>query len=89
MALTNKDIEKLVEKFSGIFATKEDLKEEISKLDRRLSDKILTSHDEIMKKLSDLSTEKIVMMGQYRRHDSTIENHEVRIKTLEQKVLVP
>lgn len=85
MALSNKDIEKL----SGIFVTKDEFKDGLKSLRTELTDKILTSHDEIMKKLNDMSSDKIVMMGQYRRHDTTIENHEVRIKKIEEKVLVP
>ncbi|OGC04696.1 hypothetical protein A2276_01815 [candidate division WOR-1 bacterium RIFOXYA12_FULL_43_27] len=87
MALTNKDIEKLVEKFKSVFTTKEEfqfLKSEF----KELKNDVLNSHDEIMKKLNDMSTDKIVMMGQYRRHDTTIEDHEIRIKKIEEKVLV-
>ena len=78
MAITNKDIEKL----SGIFSTKGELKTDIS----NLRNEILSSNDKIMKKLEDISIEQKMSFAQYKRHDEKIDDHEKRIKTLEVKV---
>jgi DNA-binding HxlR family transcriptional regulator len=96
MALTKKDTEKL----SGIFATKEDLKqfatkkdlEELStKTDIRFNEisrkfnEVTNTLDKIVGKLETMHTEQIVAREQYRRHDEKLENHEKRIGALEAK----
>ncbi|MBI5700900.1 hypothetical protein HZC34_03510 [Candidatus Saganbacteria bacterium] len=93
---TKKDIEKLsdvfatkkdIEKLSDVFATKEDLKAFATKDDlSKLRNEMLTGQDKIIKKLEDMSIEQKMAYAQYKRHDEKIENHEVRIKTLETKV---
>lgn len=79
MALTNKDIEKL----SGIFATKEDLEN----LRGELKNDFLTSQDKIISKLDEMRQEQRMSLLQERRRDEKIENHETRIKKIEDKVL--
>lgn len=83
MALTNKDIEKL----SGIFATKDDLENLRSELRSELKNDFLTSQDIIIKKLEDIQLEQKMAYTQERRRDEKLENHETRIKKIEDKVL--
>lgn len=85
MAITKKDIEKL----SEVFATKEDLKGFATKEDlASLKNEMLTGQDKIMKKLEDISIEQKMAYSQSRRQEEKTDNHEIRIKILEEKVLV-
>lgn len=85
MALTKKDIEKL----SNVFATKE----ELNRLTKKFATKadflqIKESLDWLVGAVSTIKEELTVRFSQYRRHDDQIENHEQRIKKVEEKVLV-
>ena len=83
MALTKKDIENL----SNLFATKKDLEE--LKLDfQGLRNDFLTGQDKFMKKLEDMYIEMKMFNSAFSRQEEKTENHEKRIKTLEEKVLV-
>ena len=83
MSITNKDVEKL----SGIFATKDDLNNFREEILIKVNDSISNSQDKIIKKLEDMSIEQKMAFSQYRRQEEKLENHESRIKVLEDKVL--
>lgn len=83
MAITKKDIEKL----SGVFATKDDLKAFATKKElAELRDEMLTGFDGVMKKLEDISIEQKMAYAQARRQEAKLENHEKRLVALEAKV---
>lgn len=95
MALTKKDIEKL----KDVFATKDDLRNELEKyvtkddLHNELKkyatrDDLIEFKDEIIKRLDDLRTDKLMLISRNREHEESIANHEERIVNLEKKVLV-
>ncbi|MBI5701675.1 hypothetical protein HZC34_07560 [Candidatus Saganbacteria bacterium] len=87
MVITKKDIENIIIKFSAIFATKQELQTGLNSLKSELKNDILTSQDKIMKKLEDLSIEQKMSYAQSRRQEVKLENHEERIKHIEEKVL--
>lgn len=79
-------------------ATKRDLLQTESKLDDKINslrnelngkiNNILNGQDEIIKKLDDMRTEKLMLVSRNREHTETINNHEERIVRLEHKVLI-
>ena len=82
---TKKDLQQLESKLGNkIDSVRSELKAEI----KEFKNEILNGQDEIIKKLDDMRTEKLMLVAQNRRHDDTITNHEERIIRLEKKVLV-
>lgn len=88
MALTKKDIEKLKDVFATKddlkgFATKDDLKNFATKDDlSRINENI----DWLIGAFRKMQEDLTVRFSQYRRHDDQLENHELRIKKIEEKI---
>ena len=78
--LTKKDKADLVQEFSKIFATKEELAHVTTELRRELKNDILQFKDDILFEIKAMREELAIVIG-YRQ---TIENHEERISMLEQ-----
>ncbi|OGC04684.1 hypothetical protein A2276_01750 [candidate division WOR-1 bacterium RIFOXYA12_FULL_43_27] len=87
MALTKKDRENLLSDFKAVFATKDDLQEVKAELKevkaelKEFKNDTLNGQDKILKQLSDLRTDKLMLISRNREHEE-------RIVRLEQKVLV-
>ncbi|OGC04070.1 hypothetical protein A2276_05580 [candidate division WOR-1 bacterium RIFOXYA12_FULL_43_27] len=85
MALTKKDFEKL----SEVFATKEDLKGFATKEEMNARfDQVNTTLDWLVGAFRNFKDELTVRYGQVRQHNDQLEDHEMRIKKIEEKVLV-
>ena len=73
------------------YATKADLKIEIGEVEKRLSrteskvDRILEIVDGIAGQFDDYKKEKAAAEHTFTRHERRLDNHEIRIKTLEEK----
>lgn len=87
MALTKKDIDNLKDVFVTVFATKEEMNVRFAQADKKF-DKIMESLDWLVGTVSKIKEELTIRFAQYRRHDDQIENHEQRIKKIEEKVSV-
>lgn len=96
---TKKDFERLLNDFGGlrndfgrlpeVFATKEDLKRFATKEEMNARfDRVNTTLDWLVGAFRDFKDELTVRYGQVRQHNDQLENHEIRIKKIEEKVLV-
>lgn len=73
---------KIDEKFAKI----DDHFEEIHKEIKEKFDKVMIGQDKILKEITDSRSENIAGVDLYKRQDKKLENHEIRIKIVEQKV---
>jgi gas vesicle protein len=83
--ITNIDIKKL----KTIFATKEDLKKEISGLRGEMQKMSKTIIEEIVNVVTALGEKIQESLDKLNDHEDSIENHERRIEKLEEKVFPP
>jgi hypothetical protein len=81
MAVTNKDIEKMVEKMKQVFVTKEDLD---SKLDNKFKE-VLSGQDRIMKELETARQDRTLAVGKDREQDRQIYDLEQLMNRVEEK----
>jgi hypothetical protein len=84
MAITNKDVDKMVERMKEVFVTKEDLD---SKLDSKFKE-VLSGQDNIMKELEIARDDRKLAVGKDRDQDREIEDLKGRVRKIEDKVLV-
>ena len=61
------------------------LENRIDKMDGKFN-KLLTGQDQILKRLDDLETDKIMDVAAHRRQEDKLENHEERIVIVEEKL---
>lgn len=80
---------KIDHKFAKIdekFAKIDNQFEEIHKEIEEKFDKIMTGQDKILNEIAAIRSESIASVDLYKRQDKKLENHETRIKIVEQKV---
>lgn len=89
MVASQNEFVKIDDKFAKIdnqFAKIDDHFEEIHKEIKEKFDKVMIGQDKILKEITDSRSENIAGVDLYKRQDKKLENHEIRIKIVEQKV---
>ena len=80
MTLTNKDIATL----RGIFATKQDLEQFMTKVEfNDFKNIVMINFDKLFKMFETWRDENAIAVHKVYKHDQTLENHENRLRTLE------
>jgi len=75
-------------KINGKFAKIDDHFARIHEEIKEKFDKVINGQDKILEKLENLSDENVASVDLYKKQEEKIENHEIRIKFMEQKMAI-